>query len=125
MNKVETCFLEYQKHKQMVWFCYIDVTFLTWTYREQKLKQFLKELNKIYPNLIFMHQPGEGKDSGLNSSISLSNGKLCTDPHVKAIDCQIHIIKQYLKYASSCLNHNKKKTIYSQVLHLSRLCSCE
>ena len=62
MDKVETCFLEYQKHKQMVWFCYIDVIYLTWTYREQKLKQFLKELNKIYPNLIFMHQPGEGKD---------------------------------------------------------------
>ena len=34
-----------------------------------------------------MHESCEEKISVLNLSASLSNGKLCTDPRIKAADC--------------------------------------
>ena len=37
MDNVETGFLESQKHKLMVWFCYIDETFFIWTHGEEEL----------------------------------------------------------------------------------------
>ena len=46
MDKVETEFLESQVYKLLVWFRYIDDVFLIWTHVEEKLRLFLKDLNK-------------------------------------------------------------------------------
>ena len=50
----------------------------------------------------------------------LDYGRLYTDLHLKATDCH-----QYLEYKSSHSDHTKKSTVYTQALHLSRLCSFE
>ena len=34
MDNVETGFLESQKHKPMVWFCYINDIFFLWTHKK-------------------------------------------------------------------------------------------
>ena len=47
MDKVETGFVESQKHKLMIWFLYIDDIFFILTRGEKELQQFLKGL-KIY-----------------------------------------------------------------------------
>ena len=120
MDKVETGFLESQKLKPMVWFRYIDDIFFVWTHGEQELQRFLQELNKTHPNLKFTHELSKEKISFLDLSVSLSNGNLYTDLHIKATDCH-----QYLEYTSSHPEHTKKSIIYSQTLCLSRLCSFE
>ena len=56
----------------------------------------------------------------MDLSVSLSDGNLYTDLHIKATDCH-----QHLEYTSSQPEHTKKSIIYSQTLRLSRLCSFE
>ena len=80
----------------MVWFRYIDDIFFIWTHSKQDLQRFLEELNKYHLNLKFTHESTQEKISFLNSSVSLCNGKLYTDLHIKATDCH-----QYLEYTSS------------------------
>ena len=120
MDKVEIDFLESQKLKPMVWFPYTDDIFFIWTHGEQKLQRFLQELNKTHLNLKFVHESNKEKISFLDLSVSLCNGNLYTDLHIKAADCH-----QYLEYTSSHPEHTKKSIIYSQTLRLSRLCSFE
>lgn len=50
-----------------------------------------------------MHESCEEKLSVLNLSATLSNGKLCTDPHIKAADCH-----SYHKHTLSHPDHTKK-----------------
>lgn len=49
MDIVETGFLESQKHKRMVLFCYTDDIFFILIHGEE-LQQFPKEHNKTHPN---------------------------------------------------------------------------
>ena len=84
----------------MVWFRYIDDIFFIWTHGEQELQRFLEELNKTHPNLKFTHESSKEKISFLDLSVSLCNGNLYTDLHIKATDCH-----QYLKYTSSHPEH--------------------
>ena len=81
-------------------------------------QRFLQELNKTHPNLKFTHESSKEKISFLDLSVSLCNGNLYTDLHIKATDCHL-----YLKYMSSHPEHTKKSIIYSQTLRLSRLFS--
>ena len=43
-GKVETEFSEAQKHKLLVWFCYIDDGFFISTHGKEKLSSFLEAL---------------------------------------------------------------------------------
>ena len=106
MDKVETDFLESQKLKPMVWFRYIDDIFFIWTHCELELQRFLEELNKTHPNLKFTNKSSKEKISFLDLSVSLCNGSLYTDLHIKATDCH-----QYLEYTSSDPEHTKKSII--------------
>ena len=49
-----------------------------------ELEQFLKELNKIHPNLKFAHESSTEMISFLDLSVSLSNGKLYINVYIKA-----------------------------------------
>ena len=91
MDNVETGFLESQKHKLMVWFCYIDETFFIWTHGEKELEQFLKEPNKTHPNVKITDE---------------SNKKFYTDLHMKATVCH-----QYLQYIPFHPGHTKKSRV--------------
>ena len=106
IDKVETDFLESQKLKPMVWFRYIDDIFFIWTHCELELQRFLEELNKTHPNLKFTNKSSKEKISFLDLSVSLCNGILYTDLHIKATDCH-----QYLEYTSSDPEHTKKPII--------------
>lgn len=50
----------------------------------------------------------------MDLSVSLSNGKLYADLHIKAADCH-----QYVEYTSFDPDHTKKSIIYSQAFRLS------
>ena len=42
MDQLDTEFLETQKHKPLVWLCYIDDVFFIWTHGKEKLISFLE-----------------------------------------------------------------------------------
>ena len=104
----------------MVWFRYINDIFFIWNHGEQELQRFLQKFNKTHPYLKFTHESSKEKNSFLDLSISLCDGNLYTDLHIKATDWH-----QYLEYTSSHPEHTKKSIINSQILGWSRLCSFE
>ena len=53
MDQVGTEFLKTQKHKPLVWFCYIDDVFFIWTHGKERLSLFLEDLSKFHPNIKF------------------------------------------------------------------------
>ena len=53
MDKAEIDFLEKQTVKPLVWLRYIDNIFFIWNENEEKLGEFLENLNNFYPNLKF------------------------------------------------------------------------
>ena len=53
MDKLEIDFLETQAVKSLVWLRYIDEIFFIWNESEEKLDEFLENLNNFHPNLKF------------------------------------------------------------------------
>ena len=47
MDQVESEFLKTQTHQLLVWFSYIDDIFFIWIHGQDKLEQFLDDLNKF------------------------------------------------------------------------------
>ena len=56
MDEVEIEFLKNQELQPFLWLRYIDDIFFIWTHgEEEKLTQFLNELNNFNSNLEFMY----------------------------------------------------------------------
>ena len=56
MDKAEIDFLEKQTVKPLVWLRYIDNIFFIWNENEEKLEEFLENLNNFHPNLKFTNE---------------------------------------------------------------------
>ena len=118
MDEVETSFLETQEIKPLVWFRYIDDVFFIWTHGQEKLDSFLEELNRCNSSIKFTYESSKTSIPFLDLKVSLSNGYLSTDLHIKSTDRH-----QFLHYTSSHPDHTKRSIIYSQALRISRICS--
>ena len=86
MNEVETSFLETQEMKPLVWFRYIDDVFFIWTHGQEKLDSFLEELNRCNSSIKFTYESSKTSIPFLDLTVSLSNGYLSTDLHIKSTD---------------------------------------
>ena len=86
IDKVETEFLETQTDKPFWWVRCIEDVFVIWTHGQEKLKVFLKDLNKFHPNLKFTSDSSEENVAFLDLKIKLKQGKIETDLHVKSTD---------------------------------------
>ena len=120
MDQVESEFLKTQTYQQLVWFRYIDDIFFIWTHGQDKLEQFLDDLNKFHPSIKFTHESSRKNVTFLDIDVKFLNGKIITDLHIKATDRH-----QYLHYTSSHPYHTKRSIVYSQALRVSRICSFE
>ena len=113
MDKVET-----QEMKPLVWFRYIDSVFFIWTHGQEKLDSFLEELNRSNSSIKVAYDSSKTSIPFLDLKVTLSNGYLSTDLHIKSTDRY-----QFLHYTSSHPDHTKPSIIYSQPLSISRICS--
>ena len=120
MNQVKSEFLKTQTHQPLVWFRYIDDIFFIWTHGQDKLEQFLVDLNKFHPSIKFTHDSNRKDVTVLDVDVKFLNVKIITDLHIKATDRH-----QYLHYTSSHPYHTKRSIVYSQALRVSRICSFE
>ena len=81
---------------------------------------FFNELNKFHFNLKFTYETSSCAVNFLDVNVSLWNGAIHTDLHIKPTDGH-----QYLYYQSSHPLHIKTSIPYGQTLRFSRICSSE
>ena len=127
MSNLETKFLEGQQLQPLVLLQYNDDIFFIWTHGEESLKKFLDELNNFnqYIKFInnfnqyikFTYEYSAENIPFLDLKVGLKDGKITTDLHVKPTDHS-----QYLHFSSAHPNHTKRSIVFSQTLHMSRLC---
>ena len=104
--------------KPLVWFRYIDDVVFVWTHGQEKLDSSLEELSRCNSSLKFTYESSKTSIPLLDLKVSLSNGYLSTDLHIKSTDRH-----QFLHYTSSHPDHTKCSIIYSQALRISRISS--
>ena len=59
MDEMEASFLKTQQLLPTIWLRYIDDIFFIWTYGEEQLNLFLKDLNEFHPNLKFTNEASQ------------------------------------------------------------------
>ena len=79
MDKVEIDFLETQVVKPLVWLRYIDDIFFIWNESEEKLDEFLENLNNFHPNLKFTSEKSKKSVNFLDVKVSLTDQHPETD----------------------------------------------
>ena len=89
-----------------------------WICGQEKLDSFLEELNRCSSYLHFKYESSKTSIPFLDLKVSLSNGDLSTDLHIKSVDKH-----QFLHYTLSHHDHTKRSIIYSKALRISRICS--
>ena len=97
---------------------YIDDVFFLWEHGEDKLQEFIENLNKMHSTIKFTTASSKTSINFLDVSVQLKEGKLETDLYVKPTDSH-----QYLLSSSCHPFHCKKGIPYSQTLRLNRICS--
>ena len=118
MGDLEEQILQDCSFKPLVWWGYIDDTFLLLQHGEENLKEFLDILNRYHPSIKFTSKYSRERIDFLDVEIIKEGNRLLTDVFVKSTDTN-----QYL-HATSCRAYCSKKSIpYSQTLRFNRICS--
>ena len=91
-----------------------------WTHVEKELEKFISSFNSFTPNLKFTYDSSKKDITFLDLKVSLGKNKLSTDLHIKPTDCQ-----QYLHYSSGHPEDTKQSIVYSQLLRVCQIYSCE
>ena len=90
--------------------------FFIWTHGKEKPDSFLEELKRLsYFKLTY--ESTKTSIPFLDLKVSLSNGDLSTDLHIRSTDRH-----QLLHYTSSHPDHTKRSIICSQALTISKIC---
>ena len=118
LAQLEEEFLKNCRFKPKVWFRYIDDIFMVWTHGEEKLKEFLENLNNFHKTIKFTAEFSKEEINFLDVKVSLKNGVFSTDLYVKPTDTH-----QFLHPSSCHPFHCKKAIPFSQALRLNRICS--
>ena len=104
--------------KSLVWLRHIDDSIFIWNESEEKLEDFLENLNNFHPNLKFTSEKSKKSVNFLDVKVSLIEQHLETDLYCKSTDCH-----QFLDFNSAHPIHIKKSIVFSQGLRIKRLCS--
>ena len=81
------------------------------------LDSFFEELNRCNTYLEFTYESRKTSIPFLDLKVSLSNGDLSTDLHIKFTDRH-----HFLHYTSSNPDHTKRCIFYNRSLRISKIC---
>ena len=62
MDQLKTSFLEIQTLQPFAWLRYIDDIFFIWRHSEEKVKEFMKELNYFESSIKFTYEYSNERD---------------------------------------------------------------
>ena len=94
------------------------MTFFVWNESEEKLEEFLENLNNFHPDLKFTSEIFKKSVNFLDVKVSLIDQHTETDLYCKPTDCH-----QFLEFNSAHPIHRKKSIVYSQGVRIKRLYS--
>ncbi|XP_044165755.1 uncharacterized protein LOC122949770 [Acropora millepora] len=118
MHDLESKLLAWVPVKPFIWLRYIDDIFMVWTEGEEKLLEFLKNINNFHDTIKFTFDWSRDLIHYLDVQVINNGGVIETDLYTKPTDKH-----QYL-YHTSCHPKGCKRSIpYSQALRLKRICS--
>ena len=120
MGKFEKDALAAASHSPLIWWRYIDDTFLLWTHGEEKSNDVITHLNNLHPTIKFTNSFSYNEIPFLDVNVLLINGRLETDLYVKPTDKH-----QYLLKSSCHPSHTKQSIPFSMALRLRRICSTD
>ena len=103
-----------------LWRRFIDDVATLWSYGEDQLQLFLQWLNLQHPTIKFTANYGTTKIPFLDVSVSVNDGQLTTDLHVKDTDAHL-----YLPFTSCHPRHCTRSIPHSQCLRIRRICSSD
>ena len=76
IDEMESEFLKSQELQHFLWLRFVNDIFFIWTYGEEKLTQFLNELNDFYSNLKFTYETSSRTANILDQRLSTRNGAI-------------------------------------------------
>ena len=118
MHDIESKLLAWVPVKPFIWLRYIDDIFMVWTEGEEKLLEFLKNINNFHDTIKLTFDWSRDCINYLDVQVINKGGVIETDLYTKPTDKH-----QYL-YHTSCHPKGCKRSIpYSQALRLKRICS--
>ena len=97
---------------------FIDDIFFLWKGTEEKLLQFFEELNSVHPTIKFDYNYSRTSINFLDTSISVTDGRLTTTVFTKPTDR-----KAYLHSKSYHPRSTKEAISFSQATRLRRICT--
>ncbi|XP_033103422.1 uncharacterized protein LOC117106179, partial [Anneissia japonica] len=118
MAELEDRLLANSNPKPSYYCRYIDDIFFIWEHGIDKLNEFERFANNFHPRIEFTINSSSSNISFLDVSVHLKNGIISTSVHHKPTDNH-----RYLDFNSSHHISLKKSLIYSQCLHIKRICS--
>ena len=105
--------------KPYLWWRYIDDIFMVWTHGEDKLEDFINQINSSHSTIQFTHEFSKSHISFHDVMVLLdNNNKISMDLFVKSSDTH-----QYLLHTSCHPSHIKKLIPFSLTLRICRICS--
>ena len=119
MGDFEKKALQNYPDKPHLWLRYIDDILMVWTHGEEKLDEFIKNLNSIHSTTKPTSERSATSIPFLDVNIQLHDG-IETDLYCNPTDKH-----QYLLHSSSHPNHTKRSIPYSLALRLRRICSTD
>ena len=96
----------------------MTTSFFIWNKSEEKLEEFLENLNTFHPNLKFTSEKSKTSVNFLDVTVSLSDQHHEIYLFHKPTNCH-----QFLDFNSTNPIRIKKSIVYSQGLHIKGLCS--
>ena len=101
-----------------IWWRYIDDVFVIWSHGEQRLIEFIEQINNAHSKIQFTAEWSNRSIAFLNVKVTIKEGHLTTDLFTKLTDTH-----QYLCKYSCHPAHCKSTIAYSQALRLRWICS--
>lgn len=117
MADLENGFLASKEKTPLMWKRFIDDIFMIWPHSEEELELFLEDLNSRF-SITFTWTCSGSTATFLDVDITLDNGNLTTNVHVKPTNKQL-----YLHYDSCHPPHTKRSIPRSLSIRGHRICS--
>lgn len=118
MAELEENMLIWTTDRPYMWWRYIDDIFAIWEFGQERLDNFLQQINLFHPTIKFVAEHSTEKVTFLDTTVILEGRTIHTDLYTKPTDTH-----QYLSPESCHPRHCTTSIPYSQSLRLKRICS--
>ncbi len=108
------------RHRDPIWWRYIDDEFAIWEHGQESLDSFLHQINDFHHSIKFTAEYSTERITFLDTTVILDGSTIYTDTDLYTKPTDTH---QYLSPESCHPKHCTTSIPYSQSLRLRKICS--